>query len=177
MNGSGQGSGAPFLRKQAWDYFSTHASQRISVFNFYIALSSVTATTYAASCKTDSNLQPARGLLALMLCLFAFIFWKLDQRNRLLIKNAERALRHFEEADQGEAITKVFSAEEHETNARRSQLTGLRRMQVWRWTLSYSACFNSVFAAFALLGFAGLVVEVFHHAHIAQFSRAVRWLV
>src|ERR1700731_2520334 len=79
-----------FLRKQAWDYFDAHASQRMSIFNFYIALSSVTATTYAAAWKADSNLQSARGLLAFLLLLFAFVFWKFDQRNKALIKNAER---------------------------------------------------------------------------------------
>lgn len=85
-----------FLRKLAWDYFAAHASQRMSIFNFYIILSSLTATTYFASFKPDSNLQPARWLLASSLCFFAFIFWKLDGRNKELIKNAEAALRYFE---------------------------------------------------------------------------------
>jgi hypothetical protein len=42
-----------FRRKQAWDYFATHASQRMSIFNFYIALSSFTLTIYATSWKGE----------------------------------------------------------------------------------------------------------------------------
>jgi hypothetical protein len=163
-----------FLRKQAWDYFSTHAAQRMSIFNFYIALSSVTATTYAASWKTDSNLQSARWLLASLLCLFAFVFWKLDQRNRALIKIAERALKYFENTDNSELVTKVFCQEEAETNARRAHITGWRWIRVWRWTLSYSYCFNFVFAVFGLIGATGVVASVYGHVHL--IVHLIGWL-
>ena len=53
-----------FLRKQAWDYFVLHAGQRLTVFNFYIVISSVTATAYFSSFKIDSNLQHARPFSA-----------------------------------------------------------------------------------------------------------------
>jgi hypothetical protein len=173
MNG-GQDS---FLRKQAWDYFSTHASQRMSIFNFYIALSSLTATTYAASWKADSNLQSARWLLASLLCLFAFVFWKLDQRNRALIKNAERALKYFEKSDGGEPVAMVFCQEEAETNARRAYVTGWRWMQVWNWTLTYSHCFNFVFAVFAFIGVAGLAASVYSHLHLFAWIAFLRTLL
>src|SRR5258708_35356793 len=110
----------PFLRKQAWDYFAAHASQRMTIFNFYIALSSFTASGYFLSFKSDSNLQSSRGLIAFSLCFFAFVFWKLDERNKTLIKNAERALKYFEERDPGDLVTKVFTQEQVETDARRS---------------------------------------------------------
>jgi len=156
----------PFLRKQAWDYFSTHASQRMSIFNFYIALSSVTATTYAASWKTDSNLQPARWLLSFLLCLFAFVFWKLDQRNKALIRNAERALKYFENTDAEEISAKVFSQEEIETDLKRSSLVGWRRLQIWNWTLSYSRCFSFVYLVFAAVGAFGFIEAVHRYIHL-----------
>jgi hypothetical protein len=146
-----------FLRKQAWDYFATHASQRMTIFNFYIVLSSVTTTTYFATFKSDSNLQSARWILAFLLCIFAFIFWKLDARNKTLIKNAEAALRYFEQGETGDVITKVFTNEEIETDKRRKRIKGWRRLAVWRWHLSYSDCFNTVFAIFALIGLGGLI--------------------
>ena len=34
-----------YLRKQAWDYFNVHASQRLAIFNFYVVLSSLTMTS------------------------------------------------------------------------------------------------------------------------------------
>lgn len=155
--------GETFLRKQAWDYFATHASQRMSIFNFYIALSSVTATTYAAAWRSESNLESARGLLAFLLCLFAFVFWKLDQRNKALIKNAERALKYFEHSDPDDAIAKVFAQEERETDARRAEIVGWRRLQVWNWSMSYSHCFNFVYAIFFAIGGVGLGEAVYRH--------------
>jgi hypothetical protein len=151
-----------FLRKQAWDYFAAHASQRMAIFNFYIVLSSVTATTYFASFKPDSNLQSAQWALALLLFIFAFIFWKLDERNKTLIKNAEAALRYFEENDPGDIVTKVFTNEKIETDKRRKCTRGWRSFCIWRLHLSYS-----VFAAFALIGFSGMVsaVGLFHSIH------------
>jgi hypothetical protein len=146
-----------FLRKVVWDYFATHASQRIAIFNFYIVLSSVTATTYVASFKADSNLQPARWMLALSLCFFAFIFWKLDGRNKLLIKNAETALRRFEQEESDDVVLKVFSNEELETEKVRRSSSGWRRLFFWRLHFSYSDCFNSVFGVFFSVGLIGLL--------------------
>ena len=153
------------LRKQAWDYFSIHASQRMAVFNFYIILSSVVATSYSAGFKGDSNLQPARPVLAGMLCLFSFIFWKLDERTKALIKNAERALKYFEQFDSGDAVAKVFTQEEIETRSKKTK--GWRRTLFWRWHLSYSDCFNSVFLAFFVTGLIGLALYFWQNAKIS----------
>lgn len=134
----------------------------MTIFNFYIVLSSLTATSYFASFKSDSNLEPARPALAALLCVFAFIFWKLDQRNKFLIKNAEHALKHFESADQGDDVTKVFMHEEVETNAK--QVKGWDHLLFWRTHLSYSDCFNLVFIIFFAIGLVGTV------------SSGVQWL-
>jgi hypothetical protein len=150
----------PFLRKQAWDYFTTHAAQRMTVFNFYIALSTLTAATYFSSFKADSNLATARPGLAFMLCIFAFVFWKLDQRNRFLIKNAERALKHFESTDQEDDAAKIFTREELETSGRK--VSGWRRVLIWRLHLSYSDCFNFIFLVFFVIGLVGCVQFVLH---------------
>jgi cbb3-type cytochrome oxidase subunit 3 len=162
-----------FLRKQAWDYFATHASQRMSVFNFYIGLSSVTATTYAATWKSDSNLQSARLLLAFLLCLFAFVFWKLDQRNKALIKNAERALMAFEANDPGQRILKVFTQEYEESEKKRAGVRGFKLLSVNSWIWSYSHCFNTVFAIFAAIGFVGIVQVLYGHVHLLRWWTAL----
>lgn len=150
-----------FLRKQAWDYFALHASQRMTIFNFYIVLSSVTTTSYAASFKTDSNLQPARVILAALLCLFAVIFWKLDSRNKALIKNAEEVLKYFESAEEGNTVAKVFTREELKTSAK--QLRGWRMLLFWRWHMSYSDCFNAVFSIFFAVGLFGVIQVALRH--------------
>jgi hypothetical protein len=162
-----------FLRKQAWDYFAAHAAQRMTIFNFYIVLSSVTATTYFATFKADSNLQLARSPLALSLCFFAFVFWKLDGRNKALIKNAEAAVRRFEENEPGELVTKVFTNEKMETDKRWKAIAGWGWLRFWRWHLSYSDCFNSVFAVFFLVGVGGLMEAVGLIRTICRLVRAM----
>lgn len=154
-----------FLRKQAWDYFAIHASQRMSIFNFYIVISSAVVAGYFASFKSDSNLQSARWCLAALLCFLAFIFWKLDGRNKILIKNAERALKYFEQAGAGDAVAKLFTVEEAETKERRARDKGVRKLLVWRRHLSYSDCFNSVFFVFFLIGIVGHFTHAFRCAH------------
>lgn len=165
------------LQKRAWDYFNAHASQRLTIFNFYIALSSFTATGYFASFKADSNLQSARWIIALLLCFFAFVLWKLDQRVKFLIKNAEKALKYFEKAQPHEIHAKVFMHEEAETESHRQSSRGWRRILFWRTPLSYSGCFNLVYAAFFLLGCQALVQIVYSEAHWARLWSAIRALV
>jgi len=149
--------GIDYLRKQAWDYFHLHANQRLAVFNFYIVISSVTATSYFASFKLDSNLQNARPALSSLLCILAFLFWKLDQRTKVLVKNAERALKFFESQQNVDNVAKVFTREEMDTAD--SHLEGWRRICIWNWPLSFSNCFSVVFMLFFFLGLFGLLKE------------------
>jgi hypothetical protein len=147
-------------RKQVWDYFQLHASQRMTVFNFYIVLSSLIATGYISSSKSDSNLHSAQPALAALLCLFAFVFWKLDQRTKFLIKHAERALKYFERTDPVDKVARVFTQEELETNLRK--VKGWHRIMFWKWQLSYSDCFNFVYFCFFTTGILGLIFSYRH---------------
>jgi hypothetical protein len=89
--------------------------------------------------------------LGILLILFSFVFWKLDERVKLLIKNAEAALRFFEEQDGKEiAVTHVFRNEEVLTADAKAA----------RLHMSYSTCFNIVFAAFAILGLGTLAWQL-----------------
>ncbi len=163
-----------YLQKQAWDYFSVHASQRMTIFNFYIVVSSLVTTSYFASFKSDSNLESARPALAGLLCLIAFIFWKLDQRNKFLIKNSERALKYFEKLESVDAVAKVFTQEEVETQSKK--LKGWRRVLVWRQHLSYSDCFNFVFSIFFLVGLSGVFISLWPHLMATRSSHYFRFL-
>jgi len=44
------------LRKQAWNFFQMQAGQRLTTFNFYIAISSLLSTGLVATFKTDIDL-------------------------------------------------------------------------------------------------------------------------
>ena len=114
------------LRKQAWDFFQMQASQRLTTFNFYIALSSLLSGGLAANLKVQDSMMSVGILLGLLLVLSSFVFWKLDQRNNDLIKSAEDALKFFENKTQIDDqngkphIAKRFTREEYDTNDRKA---------------------------------------------------------
>lgn len=152
-----------FLRKQAWDYFTVHASQRVTTFNFYLVIASLLSTAYFSSFKLDSNLQSARTGLAVLLVCFSFIFWKLDKRNRFFIKAAESALRIFEANEEtANPQTKLFT---QEAAAVRTPIKVTSPVKTFlKRDFSYSDCFNLVFLGFASIGVVDICWELFRAA-------------
>jgi hypothetical protein len=151
------------LRKQSWDFFQVQAGQRLTTFNFYIALSSLLTGGLAATLKNDIDIPLAGFAFGLLLTLFSLIFWKLDQRNRYLIKSAEQVLKFFESrADYPDEagkphVVKRFLREEFETNELRRRE---RSWLFWRNYYSYTDCFTTVFLAFGSIGAAGGVYSL-----------------
>jgi hypothetical protein len=145
------------LRRYAWGYFSVHADQLLKTFNFYAVLSTAIVAGILAIAKDATNPAVAAPL-AFLLSFLSFIFWKLDQRNRQLIKHGENALKHLEREIEPSTdpsaphILQIFRYEENATNA-------LSRFPKTWWLtrahFSYSTCFNSVFFVF---GFGGAIV-------------------
>ena len=76
----------------AWGYFALHADQRMRLFNFFLILSSLILGAFSAV-KGMAVGSKSIALLPLLLVLTAFIFWRLDERTRRLVKNGENALR------------------------------------------------------------------------------------
>jgi len=150
------------LRKQAWDYFHMHASQRLTTFNFYIVISSVLTTGLAAMFKVDFEIKYAGVALGFLLILFSFIFWKIDERNKEMIKGAEETLKFFERTSQlpdsgmEPHIAKRFLREEYDTNLKKAQ----RSWRFWRNYYSYSECFKFIFLIFFIVGLVGAVLSL-----------------
>lgn len=144
-------------RKYAWDYFQLHSSQRIASFNFYITLATAILAAIGAILQQSTNLLGVAAVLGVVLVLFSFVFWKLDQRNKVLVKNAEVALKYFEEQSAADStsptipLTSLFRRDEQLVRERRSRPSIL----FWRNHFSYSDCFNLVFFVCGLLGFLG----------------------
>lgn len=84
-------------RDYAWSYFQLHANQRISSFNFFVVIAALLTTGLAGTLKSDFEHHYMGVALALSLLVISFIFWKMDQRVRYLIKHAEEALKAIEE--------------------------------------------------------------------------------
>jgi hypothetical protein len=79
-------------RSYAWGYFEVHADQRMKLFNFFLILSGVIVGAVPAVRSMEPGTRTV-AFLPLLLVLVAFIFWRLEQRTRLLVKNGEEALK------------------------------------------------------------------------------------
>jgi hypothetical protein len=128
------------LRQYAWNYFSLHADQRMKTFNFYIVLSGAIVAGIIAALKENDSPAIA-ALLAFILAFLSFVFWKMEQRVRYLVKHGENALKHLEGEIGAEAL-QLLNYEEKLTK-------GLPRIRkTWspvRAHFTYSTCLNAVF--------------------------------
>ena len=148
-------------RQYVWNYFQLHASQRLITFNFYIVISTAIAAGYIVALRVNS-VPVLAILLGFTISLLSFIFWKLDMRNKLLIKNAEEALKYLEAltctpGDKNKSnVLKIFTYEEGQTN----KMKMTKSFWPWKNHYSYSKCFNIVFAVFGILGLLGTVYAI-----------------
>ena len=149
------------LCQRSWDYFEIHAAQRLTTFNFYIVLSSVIASALF-TILPNSQASHVSCILGFLLIFFSFIFWKLDSRNKDLIKGAEAAIKYFErnsdikDANEEPHVTKIFLREEFLTSKRRQK----KSIFFWKNYLSYSNCFNIIFIVFGSVGLVGIVLSL-----------------
>ena len=142
--------------EHAWKHFALHAQQRMASVQFFVALCTVTIGGVVVSLKDGGGCGFA-AVLAFSLPIFAFVFWRTDERSRELIRVAEAALKFLEGTQDGlaggteiPAPLRVFTAEEAATKEARS-----------RWTLgfipfhfSFANCFRTIFVVFAFAGIA-----------------------
>lgn len=141
------------VRQYVWDYFQLHATQRLKTFEFYIVIATVLLSGYVVSLKED-NLMPIGIALGILLTILSFVFWKLDVRNKQLIKNAEQALKTIEEELISESAGgvphnfKLFNYDDFKVQQERNKT----RVLFWHKHFSYSNCFNIMFIVFAILG-------------------------
>ncbi|KTC08375.1 hypothetical protein AO387_25485 [Pseudomonas syringae ICMP 11168] len=126
--------------EHAWKYFELHAQQRMTVFNFFLAISGLTAAGIGAGLQQGSKFSALVCLLGCFLFFIAFLFWKLDQRASLMIKASENAIIALEQA----AVTKEASIFSNEQQLSKS--FGLTA--AW----SYGRCFRTCFILVALSG-------------------------
>jgi hypothetical protein len=133
--------------KQAWDYawnyFAIHAEQRLKTFHFYLLVCAAIVAGGAAILR-DKELRSIAGFLYLFLAVLSFIFWKLDVRNRELVKNGEAAIKHLESEVEAHAIGDV----PHVLRIMLREHVMTERRDPWR----YSHCLNGVFLTFGTVG-------------------------
>jgi len=90
-------------RTYAWAYFALHADQRMKLFNFFLILSGLIVGAIPAVRGVAPNAKIV-AFLPMLLILIAFVFWRLEERTRRLVKNGEEALRFLDEQWSPEAL-------------------------------------------------------------------------
>jgi len=141
------------LMDHAWRYFELHANQRMSLFNFFLAISGVVLAGLAATLQASLNFSMLGIVLGALLAVISFIFWKLDQRVSFLIKHAETALVVLEKALPVNC-SRLFLLEPSHTNEVAAATSWWTRL----WT--YGKCFRLIFWVMGLTGFGGAVLSV-----------------
>ncbi len=134
----------------------------MATFNFFVIIVALLTAGLAGTFKEDYEYQFIGVVLGLSMAVIAFVFWKIDQRVRHLIKHAESALKEIEKQsvkakhqDLNRKLS-LFSSEEEKTADIRSQHGWLP----WRWHMSYSECFGSMYFVFGILGALGAVASI-----------------
>jgi len=157
------------FRTYAWDYFALHADHRLRAFNFYIVLCAVIIGAFATIMKGQLSLKPSFCIFPLLLFLISFIFWRMDERARMLVRNGEQALKYLDCMMLGMDFNQgVNGFESHQPDSKCLNLflqddqnvAELKRKSCCRILVysSYTSVFNSVFVIF---GSIGLVVFTF----------------
>ncbi len=129
------------LRDYAWKYFALHAEQRMKTFHFYVLVSSVLIAGFINGIK-DSDSYLLFSVMGLLLAFISFLFGKLDERNKILIRNGEEAIKfldNLEDLDDTQekpSVCKIFAHDD---------LTMKKKF-------SYSSFFNAMFFIFGSLG-------------------------
>jgi hypothetical protein len=147
------------FRTYAWAYFSFHADQRMKTFNFFLIVAGLVSGGIVTLMRDSGNpwIVAPLGLALSMLCL---LFWRLDQRNHVLVRNGEAALKFLDSqhnlpADDG--TPHVLCIFERDDFKRRGESRSLFR----KGYFSYSQVIRYVYSLFAGLGLFFSVVPFF----------------
>ena len=138
------------FRKYAWDYFALHADQRLRAFHFYILLSTAVLGGFGLLLR-NGEFHPWMSVAGFLLVFLSFVFWKLDNRTRQLVKLGENALKYLDaqfnlpDLDGKPNALCLFQREFVDTAA-------LNRWPLSSGHFSYARCFRWMFLMFALVG-------------------------
>ena len=138
--------------EHAWSYFQLHSQQRITLFNYYITISTIicTAIGYCYQSTAREEYLKIGIFLSIFLLILTFIFWKFDQRTSFLIKHSERILKEIE-AENFETSLYLFKVES-ESVLKENLNKECILCKIW----TYGTSFRVIFLLMALLSIAAI---------------------
>ena len=137
------------LLEHGWRHFQFHAQQRLSLFNFYVVLCGLLVASWATVMTSDKPLTAVGVLLSSLLALFSYVFWRLDQRNAYITKEAERVIETAEKRLFG-SDSDLFCAEKID-----KPLGKARHLMTKYW--SFGTSLRVIFVCVGLIGASGAV--------------------
>lgn len=150
------------VRNHCWNYFSLHAQQRMSAFQFFITLETglIGASLLILQAKSQFSDSLWTICLGPMMTMLAFVFWKIDQRTKDLISGAEESLKEIEAffiANTAIVTNLPFSSDEQSKG-------GMRTFPLFSGRLTYSKSFSVVFILCGFFGgvFTFALVRIVH---------------
>lgn len=135
--------------EHAWRYFELHAQQRITVFNFYIAITGLLAAGIGLSLQQEGKYLYLCSILGAFMIFISIIFWKLDHRVSMLIKNSETALQCIESNFQNQDF-RILTKDKDDNQLNSSAFSN--------W--SYGKCFRIAFIFVGNIGLAFIFIPI-----------------
>jgi hypothetical protein len=138
------------FRNYAWAYFAYHADQRMKTFNFFLIAAGLLAGGITTLLRDGGDPRWVCPL-GVVLTLLSLVFWKLDHRNRRLVRNAEAAIKHLDSLhplplqEGAPHVLRIFERDDYFSE--RAPVFPLTEAR-----FSYSKCLGLVFGLFSLLG-------------------------
>jgi hypothetical protein len=152
--------------EHAWRYFEIHASQRMSMFNYFLVLFGLVAAGLGGCLQASGSLRMVGAVLGAALAVVAWTFWKLDQRSSFLVKHAEVALREIELRALPQLAHLFREEKDHTVNV---QMTASRPMKLW----TYGRSFRLIFASAGVVGVAGVALSFAMYSVDPNSARSV----
>ncbi len=146
------------LFDSAWKYFQLHANQRVTHFNFFIVISTALISGTLSVLHPEIKLYRLSIGLGLIQVLLAFLFWRLELRNKELVKHAEKVLKAIEKKalPNSSSLEKysIFCSEQIESNVENS------KHFVHRFMKSHGQIYKSLYFSFGLIGISLIIFSI-----------------
>lgn len=144
-------------------YFEIHAAQRLTVFNYYVAISGTILAALGAVAQSSERYSMVGVLLGALLTIISFLFGKLDARTAFLVKHAEGIIKKIEMQSIPNHL-QVFGLEDTET--KKAQLN----KNVFTKMYTYGSIFSFLFYIVGTIGMIGSLLLASRIAGLIDWS-------